>query len=122
MTAVDGHAQGLGANLACVKLSVIIHIDTTNETITLEEPTNFHSLKAVLSGPADEANVTRLLGTRGAAENGHVHLEPSAFSSLAGTVADEPGWAASLEKMLDYARGNGWCDERGRILAHIEHD
>jgi hypothetical protein len=99
---------------------MIIRIDTNSDTIALEEPTDFHRLKAVVSGPADEARMTRLLGTRGAAENGHVHLEPSAFRSLAGNVAHEPGWAASLEKMLDYARSKGWCDERGRVLAHIE--
>ncbi|WP_304113987.1 hypothetical protein [Mycolicibacterium bacteremicum] len=49
----------------------------------------------------------------------HAWVEPGALAELAGRTAD-PEWQQKLTGMLAYAQSKGWCDEDGRIRAHVE--
>jgi hypothetical protein len=49
----------------------------------------------------------------------HVIVDPQALRALAGESAT-PEWEAGFEAMQAYAAGEGWVDDDGGILAHIE--
>ena len=52
---------------------------------------------------------------------GNAFVTPDALRALAGARADDPEWAAQLDRMLAYAQTKGWIrSSDGAIQAHIE--
>ncbi|MER6979207.1 hypothetical protein [Streptomyces carpinensis] len=86
----------------------------------LVAPEDFTALKVVVQGDRDEAlRRLRRAGVTGGAE--HVWIPAELLRTLAGRAVD-PGWEASLSRMIAYALGRGWYDEeRGAIRAHLEY-
>jgi hypothetical protein len=70
---------------------------------TLHEADDFTAFKVIVRG-GEEA-----------------HVPVASLRQLAGDRATDPEWQGSLEKMLEFADGRGWLDERG-IQAHVERE
>ncbi|MFG1921849.1 hypothetical protein, partial [Cryptosporangium sp. NPDC048952] len=54
------------------------------------------------------------------ADPDHLVLPASTLVSLAGPVADETGWRAGFDQMIEYATKKGWVDAAGGIRVHVE--
>lgn len=49
----------------------------------------------------------------------HAWIAPDVLTELAGR-GDDVEWRQHLAGMLAYAASKGWCDEAGRVRAHVE--
>ena len=80
-----------------------LHIDPTQvqPVVQVREPDDFTAFKLVLEVPE------------------HAWIAPDVLIELAGRGGDDE-WKQNLAGMLAYAAGKGWCDEDGRVRAHIE--
>jgi hypothetical protein len=67
----------------------------------LEEAEDFGALKVVAHRPE------------------HVYLSPQEIRRLAGADAS-PSWLRDFERMVAYAKSQGWVREDGAIRAHVE--
>lgn len=87
---------------------------------TLEGADDFTSLRLTGTRPTtDDARAAlAACGIELTDDLTHGHIEPTAFSRLAGGAGERPDWQAGLQGMLAYATGKGWTDEAGRIRAH----
>jgi hypothetical protein len=54
------------------------------------------------------------------AQPGHAYIAPETLRALAGSVASEPEWEQRFQKMLEYARSDGWTRDDGAVRAHFE--
>lgn len=61
-------------------------------------------------------------GVRLTDDESHAFVEPATITELAAAAGVSDGWAAGFEKMAEFARSKGWCDDGGRIRAHTEWD
>jgi hypothetical protein len=52
-------------------------------------------------------------------ETEHAYVAISEIERLAGDRAGDSDWRRGLQKMVEYAEGAGWLDDRG-IRAHVE--
>jgi hypothetical protein len=93
-------------------------------TVRLIAPDDFGAFKVVARGPASGGE--RLAGAVGRfgrmSGDGHVFVDVAALRALAGERGRQRDWLASLDAMLEHARGHGWTDQTGAIRGHIECD
>jgi hypothetical protein len=80
---------------------------------TLEDADNFKAFK-VVSAAAPAAAFAAV----GRLDGDHVWVNPAWLKAHG--RSDDSDWLTGLEKMLNYAKGAGWLDERGAVRAHIE--
>jgi hypothetical protein len=91
-------------------------------TVRLVEPDDFGAFMIIARSP--EMHRERLepaverLGRMTA--DGHVVVDVTAVKALAGELATQSGWLASLDGMLAYAGAHGWLDDNGAIRAHVK--
>jgi hypothetical protein len=91
-------------------------------TVRLVEPDDFGAFMIIARSP--EMHRERLepaverLGRMTA--DGHVVVDVTAVKALAGELATQSGWLASLDGMLAYAGAHGWLDDKGAIRAHVK--
>ena len=80
-----------------------LHIDPTQvpPVVQVREPDDFTAFKLVLEVPE------------------HAWIAPDVLTELAGRGGDDE-WKQNLAGMLAYAASKGWCDEAGRVRAHVE--
>lgn len=80
-----------------------LHVDPTQipPVVELREPDDFKAFKVVIEVPE------------------HAWIAPDVLTELAGRRGDDE-WQQNLAGMLAYAESKGWCDEAGRVRAHIE--
>jgi hypothetical protein len=79
-----------------------LHVDPTQvpPVVEVRDSDDFTAFKVVIEVPE------------------HAWIAPGALTELAGRAGDE--WRRNLAGMLAYAASKGWCDEAGRVRAHIE--
>ncbi len=80
-----------------------LHIDPTQvpPVVQVREPDDFTAFKLVLEVPE------------------HAWIAPDVLIELAGRGGDDE-WKQNLAGMLAYAASKGWCDDAGRLRAHVE--
>lgn len=80
-----------------------LHIDPTHvpPVVEVREPDDFTAFKMVIEVPE------------------HAWVEPAFLTELAGRCDDEQ-WRQDLAGMLAHAKSKGWCDDAGRVRAHVE--
>ncbi|KAB7756373.1 hypothetical protein [Mycolicibacterium mucogenicum] len=80
-----------------------LHVDPTQvpPAVEVREPDDFTAFKVVIEVPE------------------HAWIAPDGLTELAGR-GDDDEWRQNLAGMLAYAAGKGWCDEAGRVRAHVE--
>ncbi len=80
-----------------------LHVDPSHvpPVVEVREPDDFKAFKVVIEVPE------------------HSWIAPDVLTELAGRGDDEE-WRQQLAAMLAYAAGKGWCDEAGRVRAHVE--
>lgn len=88
----------------------------------LDEPDDFRSLRLTGTRPSSDAARAALssAGIELDEDGGHGHIEPTAFTRLAGSAGERPDWQDGLAAMLAYAVDHGWTDDAGRVRAHAE--
>jgi len=102
--------------------AVLILIDLSAPTVTLQDPGEFTRFSVALHGEGDLAGVVARSGLgRVAADGEHVVVDPAAVRTLAGPSADA-AWEEGFAGMCAYAAGKGWVEAGGGLLAHIERD
>ncbi|MUL67832.1 hypothetical protein BOO86_25395 [Mycobacterium sp. CBMA 234] len=84
-------------------VQMYLHIDPTQvpPIVEVREPDDFKSFKVVIE--ASE----------------HAWIAPDVLTELAGRGDDEQ-WRQHLTGMLEFAASKGWCDDAGRVRAHVE--
>jgi hypothetical protein len=92
--------------------TMIVRVE--NGTVRLDGPRDFTAL-ALVTDPHDPA----VLELGAWLDDEHVVMPAERLVSLAGPIADEPGWRQDFNKMLEYARGKGWVDELGGVRVHV---
>ena len=80
-----------------------LHIDPTEvpPAVEVREPDDFTAFKVVVEVPE------------------HAWVAPDVLTALAGR-GDDDAWRQNLAGMLAYAASKGWCDDAGRVRAHVE--
>ena len=80
-----------------------LHIDHTEvpPAVEVREPDDFTAFKVVVEVPE------------------HAWVAPDVLTALAGR-GDDDAWRQNLAGMLAYAASKGWCDDAGRVRAHVE--
>ncbi|MCX8562227.1 hypothetical protein OS122_15135 [Mycolicibacterium mucogenicum] len=80
-----------------------LHVDPSRvpPVVELCEPDDFTAFKVVIEVPE------------------HAWIAPEVLTELAGR-GDDAEWRQHLSGMLAYAATKGWCDEAGRVRAHVE--
>lgn len=80
-----------------------LHIDPTEipPAVEVREADDFTAFKVVVEVPE------------------HAWITPHALTALAGR-GDDDEWRQNLAGMLAYAASKGWCDDAGRVRAHVE--
>jgi hypothetical protein len=80
-----------------------LHIDTAEvpPVVEVREPDDFTAFKVVVEVPE------------------HAWITPDMLTELAGR-GDDGEWRQHVAGMLAYAASKGWCDEAGRVRAHVE--
>ncbi len=80
-----------------------LHIDPTEvpPAVAVREPDDFTAFKVVVEVPE------------------HAWIVPDVLTALAGR-GDDDAWRQNLAGMLAYAASKGWCDDAGRVRAHVE--
>ena len=80
-----------------------LHVDPTQvpPTVEVREPDDFKAFKVVIEVPE------------------HAWIAPGLVTELSGR-GDDDEWRQNLAGMLAYAASKGWCDEAGRVRAHVE--
>ncbi len=80
-----------------------LHIDPTEvpPAVEVREPDDFTAFKVVVEVPE------------------HAWIVPDVLTALAGR-GDDDAWRQNLAGMLAYAASKGWCDDAGRVRAHVE--
>ena len=98
---------------------MIIRLDTTNATGSLEDPEQLDRFHVEVTGEGDLAAAVGTFGTLD--EDGeHAWISVQAIREAAVGRVDE-AWDDRFEAMLGYARSKGWYDEPGAaIRAHLE--
>ena len=99
---------------------MLIVIDLSGATVSLEDPDDFTRFSVALEGQGDPAGVLAASGIGRLGDDGeHVVVDPAALRALAGPAADE-AWDEGFSGMCAYAAGKGWVEDDGGVLAHIE--
>lgn len=91
-------------------------------TIDVREPDDCTRLHLDAPESVPESELGALLEERGwgrAGQPGQVWLRISKLRREARTGVD--GWPERFDRMIDYARDKGWCDQEGtHVAAHVE--
>jgi hypothetical protein len=91
--------------------------------VRLIQAEDFRAFKVVARGPAGGERLAAAVGRLGRLSgDGHVFVDVAALRALAGERGRARDWLASLDAMLEHARGHGWTDDTGAIRGHIECD
>ena len=98
---------------------MIIRLDTTNASGSLEDPDKLDRFHVEVSGNGDLEPAVGTFGTMDD-DGEHAWISVQAIREAAlGRVDD--GWDQRFESMLGYARSKGWYDDdRAAIRAHLE--
>jgi hypothetical protein len=91
--------------------------------LVLHEADDFKSLKVVIHGPArrNDDLVDALAPLGFLDQDNNAMLDIDELKRLAGDRAGDPGWIASFDSMVTYARSRGWVGSGGSALqAHCD--
>ncbi|MGK2237485.1 MAG: hypothetical protein ACI9JD_000028 [Rhodococcus sp. (in: high G+C Gram-positive bacteria)] len=107
----------------CVTVTSMI-IEVTETTVRVREPDDLKRLHAEFSSvPPSAAAANELVksGLAAAVEGDHISVFAVALRELAQEGATARDWAASFQKMIDYATDKGWYDPAtATVRVHIE--
>ena len=99
---------------------MLILIDLSAGGVTLRDPDEFTRFAVAVSGAGELERVVREAGLgRVRADGEHVVVDPAALRRLAGPAATA-AWEEGLSGMTAYAARQGWVEDDGGIVAHIE--
>jgi hypothetical protein len=100
---------------------VILHADLEAGLLTLVDPSDFGGFHVeVAGGDVTDRRLETVLAPHGRLNGDHAWIALGAVAALAGEAADDQ-WRAGFERMVTYARDNGFLDPSGTALrAHLE--
>lgn len=93
---------------------MIVRIDASNPPV-LEDADNFRAFKLVCAAPRDTC--AEAFARVGRMDGDHVWIDAGWLRANGRPDAE---WQAGLDKMITFAAGAGWVDDKGAIRAHIE--
>ena len=91
-------------------------------TLSLRDPGDFATLEvSVVGGDGDDSLVSAVSSLGRVSEDGrHAFIDISALQTLAGTLAHDESWGASLRGMVEAAGARGWVTADGALEAPVE--
>ena len=102
-------------------MHIIVTSTDSGTSVDLDEPADHTRLDMLVIGTRSADVVHTALAEAevgGLADHGQASIRPAALRRLAGET--DPGWQASFDRMVDYARARGWVNERTRdLVAHV---
>jgi len=105
-------------------MDVTVDLHDPDANTKLVDPTDFAHFRVVVLTSAGRttglAEALKDLGGIDTEVEDHAFITPHGLRTLAGGLADDPHWNASLDGMIAYASSKGWTTEDGAIRAHIE--
>lgn len=104
-------------------MDITVDLHDAGPHTELVDPTDFTRFRVLVLAPAGRTTgLTEALKGLGRIDTGsgsHAFITPHGLRSLAGDLADDPRWNASLDGMIAYASSQGWTATDGAIRAHI---
>lgn len=101
---------------------MLIVIDLSAARVSLDGPEEFTRFSVALRGTGDLPSVLARSGLgRLRADGQHVVVDPAALRDLAGPVVG-PAWDEGFAGMCADAATQGWVEDDGGVVAHIERD
>ena len=103
-----------------------MYLAIATDGVTLRQPERTNDLYASYHERLVSERISELLAEHDAGEllpdGAHVMVPVATLRRLAAGRVPE-GWDADFDKMLDYARGQGWLSEDGTaVRAHLERE